>query len=150
MKRTLAILTLAGLSLTAVSVRAAAPAAPAPVIIKADAVKWGPGTGAMKGTQVAVLYGDPSKAGSQYAMRVKCPDGMALPPHKHALAEQVTVLSGTFVVGVGTKMDDTKTVALPAGSFVQVPAGVPHYAKCKGETVVEAHGLGKFTWVDAK
>jgi quercetin dioxygenase-like cupin family protein len=150
MKRTLTILAIAGLSLVAVAVRAAAPTAPAPVIIKADAVKWAPGTGPMKGMQVAALYGDPNKAGAQYALRVKCPDGMVLPPHKHALEEQVTVVSGTFVVGVGTKMDDAKTVALPAGSFVQVPAGVPHYAKCKGETVIEAHGVGKFTWVDAK
>jgi quercetin dioxygenase-like cupin family protein len=149
MKRTFVILTIASLSVAAVAARAAGPAA-APVIIKADAVHWAPGTGPMKGMQVAALYGDPNKAGAQYTLRVKCPDGMVLPPHKHALEEQVTVVSGTFLVGVGTKMDDAKTVALPAGSFVRVPAGVPHYAKCKGETVVEVHGVGKFTWVDAK
>jgi quercetin dioxygenase-like cupin family protein len=99
----------------------------------------------MKGMQVAALYGDPDKAGAQYALRVKCPDGAVIPPHKHALEEQVTVVSGTFVVGLGTKIDDTKTIALPAGSFVQVPPNLPHYAKCKGVTVVELHGVGPFT-----
>jgi quercetin dioxygenase-like cupin family protein len=145
MKRSLAILTLAGLSLTAVAVRAAAPAAPAPVIIKADAVKWSPGTGALKGAQIAVLYGDPNKAGSQYAMRLKLPDGTAIGPHTHANMEQVTVISGTFLVGVGKKVDAAKMIALPAGSFVEVPAGLPHYARAQGETVLEGHGVGKFT-----
>jgi quercetin dioxygenase-like cupin family protein len=143
MKRTLAILTVIGLSLAAVAVRAAAPV-PAPVIIKADAVKWAPGTGTMKGMQIAALYGDPNKAGSQYAMRVKCPDGAVIPPHKHSLEEQATIISGTFVVGVGTKPDPAKMIALPAGSFAQIPANLPHYAKCQGTTVVELHGLGKF------
>jgi quercetin dioxygenase-like cupin family protein len=145
MKRTLAILTLAGLSLTAVAVRAAAPAAPAPVILTPDAIKWVAGTGDMKMVKIAILYGDPTKAGSQYAVRYKIPDGTSLPPHMHGGLEQVTVLSGSFLVGLGKTVDASKMQIMPAGSFAAIPPNVAHYAKTKGETVLEVHGIGPAT-----
>ena len=119
MKRTLTILAVAGLSLAAVAVRAAAPA---PVILTPDAIKWTDGTADMKGVKIAILYGDPTKAGSQYAVRYKIPGGVALPPHMHGGLEQVTVLSGTFLVGLGAKVDAAKMKALPPGTFAAIPA----------------------------
>jgi quercetin dioxygenase-like cupin family protein len=140
MKRTFALLSVAALTLVAASVRAAAPAAP--TVVPASAVKWVAGTGDSKGTWSAVLYGDPTKAGAQYASRLKIPDGGKFGPHTHGLLEQVTVLSGTLLVGLGTKWDDKKLTVLPTGSFVAIPAKVPHFAAAKGETVLELHGVG--------
>src|SRR5271167_3900233 len=70
-----------------------------PTIVLAGAVKWGPVAG-MKGAQYGVLWGDPTKVGSQYAARYKLKDGFKFPPHSHPMWEEVTVLSGTFMVAL--------------------------------------------------
>jgi quercetin dioxygenase-like cupin family protein len=140
MKRTFVFLAVAALTLIATGVRAAAPSVP--TIVPASAVKWVAGTGDSKGTWSAVLYGDPTKKGSEYAMRIKFPDGAKFPAHVHGGPEQVTVISGTLLVGLGKKFDATKLTALPAGSFAAIPANLPHYAAAKGETVIEIHGIG--------
>ncbi len=118
--------------------------ADAPVIIQPANVKWEPVKG-MTGLESATLWGDPSATGGQYAIRYKLPDGFRFPPHTHPASEQVTVLSGTFLVGVGKTVDASKMLALPAGSYVEVPANLPHYAQAKGETILEVHGIGPDT-----
>jgi hypothetical protein len=112
-----------------------------PVIVQPDNIKWEPVSG-MTGLQSAVLWGDPTATGGQYALRYKAPDGFKFPPHSHPQIEQVTVLSGTFMVGVGTTVDASKMLALPAGTYVEIPAGLPHYGQAKGETILEVHGIG--------
>jgi len=98
----------------------------------------------MAGAEIAVLSGDPSKPGP-YTVRYRIPDGVKLGPHFHADVENVTVLDGTLLVGLGDTMDPTKMIALPAGSFVSVPAGLHHYAMTKGVTVIQIHGMGPAT-----
>ena len=115
-----------------------------PVIVQPANVKWEPVKG-MTGLESATLWGDPSATGGQYAVRYKLPDGFKFPPHTHPQSEQVTVLSGTFMVGVGDKVDAAKMLTLPAGSYVEVPANLPHYAQAKGETILEVHGIGPDT-----
>jgi ChrR-like protein with cupin domain len=136
----------AGATIAFASAASAAPsesmmAAPAPVVVMPDSVKWEPVKG-MAGLQYAVLWGDPTKAGGQYAARYNVPAGFKFPPHTHPMSEQVTVLSGTFLVGVGKTMDMAKMSALPAGSFAEIPANLPHYAMAKTATVLEIHGIG--------
>ena len=116
----------------------------APTIVRAGSVAWQPVKG-FAGITMGVLWGDPTKSGQQYAIRYKFEDGVKFPPHTHPKDEQVTVLSGVFIVGVGKTVDPSKTVALPAGSFVAIPANLPHYAMAKGETIVEVHGIGPAT-----
>ena len=140
MKRTFALLLVAALMLVAASVRAAAPAAP--TIVQPSAIKWVAGTGDEKGTWSAVLFGNPDKKGSEYVVRLKFPDGFKFPAHVHGGAEQVTVISGTLLVGLGKKFDASKLTALPPGAFAEMPSNVPHYAAAKGETIIEIHGVG--------
>ena len=128
-------------SISLFTVTSAAPAPGAPIIVRPDAVKWTPVKG-MTGLQSAVIYGDPRKAGSEYTVRYQAADGFKFPPHWHPMSEQVTVLSGTFLVGIGDKMNPAKMVTLPAGSLVWVPAKLHHYAWSKGVTVLEVHGIG--------
>ena len=46
-------------------------------------IKWGEAPPDLpKGAQIAVLHGDPSKAG-QFTVRLKMPDGYKIPPHWH-------------------------------------------------------------------
>ena len=53
-----------------------------------------------KGAQIAVLEGDPGKEGP-FVFRVKVPDGYRIPPHTHPKTERITVISGTFNIGMG-------------------------------------------------
>src|SRR5918993_61532 len=70
------------------------------VMVTPDQVKWGPGPPSLPpGAQLAVLEGDPSKAGSPFAIRAKFPDGYKVPPHWHPTDERVLVLAGTLGVG---------------------------------------------------
>jgi len=114
------------------------------VAVKPDALQWGPAPpGLPAGSQVAVLSGDPTKAGP-YVMRAKMPDGYTVSPHWHPTDENITVLSGTFLIGEGESFDASKLEEMPAGSFVRMPKTMRHFAKFKGETVIQLHGTGPF------
>jgi len=107
-------------------------------------VKWGPAPPAFPaGAQMAVLSGDPSKA-ELFTVRLKVPDGYKIMPHWHPTDENVTVLEGTFVVGMGDKFDEAAAHEMPVGSFTSMPKGKRHYAMAKGEAVVQVHALGPF------
>jgi quercetin dioxygenase-like cupin family protein len=115
----------------------------APTVVMPSTVKWTPVTG-MTGLESAVLYGDPNKAGSAYVVRYRVADGFKFPPHSHPMLEEVTVLSGTFEVGLGDTFDASKLTALPAGSYVAIPPGLNHYAQAKGDVILELHGVGPY------
>jgi hypothetical protein len=115
------------------------------VVVRPDAIKWGPAPPALPpGSQLAVLVGDPSKAGVPYAFRAKLPDGYKVPPHWHPSDENVTVLQGTLLVGKGDKLDPSKMQEMPAGSFMRMPKTMRHFAMAKGETIIQLHGVGPF------
>jgi quercetin dioxygenase-like cupin family protein len=97
------------------------------------------------GAEMAVLQGDPSVPGAIFTVRLRLPNGYVLPPHTHPTDEHVTVISGTFLVGLGDVFD--KSAFLPAlhrGRFVTAPAHASHFAKAKGRTVVQVHAIGPF------
>ena len=107
-----------------------------------DGLKWQDGPPSLPaGAKIAVLEGDPSKPGP-FVFRVKVPDGYRIPPHTHPKPERVTVVSGTFHIGMGDKFDVTKGTAMPAGTYGTWPAGMKHFVWVKGETVVQFHGDG--------
>src|SRR5262249_42360306 len=113
-------------------------------MITPNDIKWGPAPPALPpGAQFAVLSGDPSKA-EPFTIRLKAPDGYKIMPHWHPTDENVTVLEGTFAMGVGEKFDEGAAHEMPVGSFVRMPKGTRHYAMAKGETVVQVHAIGPF------
>ena len=108
-------------------------------------VKWKDGPASLPaGAKFAVLEGDPAKEGF-FTMRLWLPDGFRIPPHWHPKVEHVTVISGTFNLGMGEKFDQSATRAMPAGTFGFWPAGMRHFAWAKGETVLQLHGIGPWT-----
>jgi quercetin dioxygenase-like cupin family protein len=126
-------------------------AADSPTIVLSDQVKFGPAPAPYPAeAQMALLAGDPSKAGSQYTVRLKLPAGVKIGPHTHGDVENVTVLSGTALVGVGTTFDTAHMISLAAGSFVSIPAGTPHYAMAVGDTIVQVNGVGPASMTLAK
>ena len=70
-----------------------------------------------KGAQFAVLEGDPTASSGDYTIRLKMPDGFRIAPHWHPLRENVTVISGTFKVGMGDAFETSKMGTFAAGSF---------------------------------
>jgi anti-sigma factor ChrR (cupin superfamily) len=112
------------------------------VMVTPSHLKWLEGPPSLpKGVKVAVLEGDPSKAGP-FVMRAKMPDGYKVPPHTHKKDERVTVLSGTLYLGMGGKFDRMAGKALPAGSYSRMPAGMKHFGWAKGETIIQINGEG--------
>lgn len=106
------------------------------------ALKWADGPPSLPpGVKFAVLEGDPAGKGP-YTIRLQAPDGYKIPPHAHPAAEKLTVISGTYYLGVGEKFDEAATREMPAGSFASMPAGVKHFGWVKGETVVQVNGTG--------
>jgi quercetin dioxygenase-like cupin family protein len=106
-----------------------------------DTLKWVEPP-VLPGARLAVVLGDPSKEGA-FVYRLKIPAEYRIPPHLHKAAENVTVLSGTFFIGIGEKFDPGAGRALPAGGFVSIPPDHAHFAWAGGqETVVQVHGMG--------
>jgi anti-sigma factor ChrR (cupin superfamily) len=68
------------------------------------------------------------------------PDGYRIAPHWHPQRENVTVISGTFKVGMGDTFDKDKMGSFPAGSFAYLDPDMHHYAMASGEVIVQVHG----------
>ena len=106
--------------------------------------------GGASGAELAVVSGDPDKAGAPFVIRIKNPDGLRIPPHWHPTDENITVLTGTFIVGMGSTFDSKGGQAMTVGSYMVVPAKMPHFATAKGDVIIQVHGIGPFgiTWVN--
>ncbi len=118
----------------------------------APEIKWGPAPPFFpKGAQFAVLQGDPSKDG-EYTVRLQMPAGYYIAPHFHPADEHVTIISGTFRLGMGDMEDTTRTMTLKGGGFITAPATMHHFARAIEPTVVQVHGMGPFaiTYVNPK
>jgi quercetin dioxygenase-like cupin family protein len=116
-------------------------------IVRYGDLKWTP---IIKGCDVATVSGDPDAEGQPFVLRVRCADGSKIPAHWHPTDENVTVLRGVFMVGMGDTYDETKLQTMNVGNFVSMPKEVRHFASSKGETIVQVHGMGPFkvNWVN--
>ena len=99
---------------------------------------------------MTVMAGDPGGTGL-VALRLKMPAGYKIPAHWHPTDEQVTVLSGTFSIGMGDKLDETKGHNFKAGGFAVAPAHMNHFAWTKTGATVQVNLMGPFemTYVDS-
>ena len=114
-----------------------------PGAMQAD-LDWGPAPPVFpRGAEMAVMHGEPSGSGP-FTVRLRFPNGYRIAPHTHPTDEHVTVISGTFRVGMGTAFEAKGMTVLRAGAFVTAPANQPHFAVAQGETVVQVHGTGPF------
>jgi quercetin dioxygenase-like cupin family protein len=111
---------------------------------KPAALQWGPAPPAFpKGAQMAVVSGDPSQA-LPFEVELSMPSGYRIPPHFHPTDETVTVMKGTFLVGMGDEFDAKKTVPMKKGEQATVPAEHHHFGMAKGKTVVKVKAMGPF------
>lgn len=142
--------TFIALSLTLSAAVAAAQGAPSPgaphaVVVLPDQIVWKPGPPSLPaGAKLAVIEGNPAEPGP-FTMRLSVPNGYRIPPHSHPGVEHVTVMKGTFRVGMGDKFDASALTQLPAGTFAALAPGTRHFAEAQGETVLQLHGVGPWS-----
>jgi len=118
--------------------------------IYSENIKWSPFLAFPPQARLAILVGDPKKAGP-YVIRVRVPAGVILRPHIHPENRIYTVISGVFYIGLGTKFDASKLKAYPPGSVIVLPGNTPHFhwARSGGyETQVTANGPLGLSYVD--
>lgn len=114
------------------------------VILMPDKLQWKPNPILPPGAHSTLLSGDPTKEGSLFVIRIKMPDGFKVPPHWHPSDENVTVLQGTLLIGLGEKFDPDKLESVPAGSFMRMPKKMRHFGMAKGDLILQLHGVGPF------
>lgn len=123
-------------------------AQPAPaerrILVLPGQVRWSPAKVLPRGAEVAVLEGDPDKAGF-FTMRLRMPDGYRVPAHSHSQRERIVVLKGMLNLGMGGKFDPAKTDALTPGTYSSMPPGMNHFAWVKGETILQLSSIGPWT-----
>ena len=120
------------------------------VAITPAEIQWGEGPAILpRGVKTVRLQGSAAEPGP-FAVRLKLPAGYKLGPHKHSRDEIVTVLSGSVYFGTGETFGRAKGKEYPAGSFVVLPANVPHFTWTKEEAIIQAHGIGPldFTYIN--
>ena len=138
---------LLALSATSITLSLAAVAADAvgdQIFTNSADIKWGAAPPSVpKGAKIAVLNGDPGKAGP-FVIRLMAPAGYKIPAHWHTQTENLTVISGTFYLGSGDTMNPAHEHALKAGGYHYLPAKAHHYAFTKAPAVVQINGDGPF------
>jgi quercetin dioxygenase-like cupin family protein len=93
---------------------------------------------------VEVLYGDPEAVGEPFVMRIRELPGGIIPPHRHPVDENITVLQGTLYFGVGEKYDRAAMKEMKAGSYAFIPKGTTMFGYTPEAAIVQVHGVGPF------
>ncbi len=102
----------------------------------------GTGTSALAGIRTEVLKGDPNRPGL-YTIMLRIPAHTRIAAHDHPDDRIATVVSGTWYIGYGDRLNDAALKALPPGSFYTEPPGQTHFAETRNEpVVVQITGVG--------
>lgn len=114
--------------------------------VQAKGMKWmdGPAVGLPAGAKMAVVSGDPSKAGP-FVVRIRTPANYTVPPHHHSGDEVVRVKTGgPLSYGMGDKVDTANSGSLTTGYHITMQAGMNHWASAATATEIEVRGNGPF------
>ncbi|MDB5839235.1 MAG: cupin [Herminiimonas sp.] len=111
------------------------------IIVTPKDLKWADVPSLPPGAKAAVIEGPVNEA-KPFTVRLKFPANYEIPAHTHPVLEHVTVLSGTFNLGMGDKLNKKQTRALSSGSTAIMPPGTNHFAWTNKETIVQLHGTG--------
>jgi len=119
------------------------------VVFTLDTVQWQPSE--FPGLPMAVLQGDPSKAGEPFTILLNAPAGFKFAPHWHPTDENVFVLKGKMGLGMGDKFDDSGA-EVGVGSYARISKEAHHFAWSKEGAILSVHAIGPFVinFVDPK
>jgi hypothetical protein len=100
------------------------------IMVTPNDLQWADVPSLPPGAKVAVIAG-PMDQVTPFTIRLQLPADYNISAHWHPAMEHVTVLSGTFNLGMGDKLDPTTTTALSAGSMAIMQPKTPHCAWMK-------------------
>ncbi|MGQ0835585.1 MAG: cupin domain-containing protein [Gammaproteobacteria bacterium] len=104
-------------------------------------LKWTDVPSLPAGAKLAVIEG-PLNAAVPFTFRLKLPANYQIPAHWHPAIEHVTVISGTFNMGTGDKLDKSQSKPLAAGSVAIMQPKTNHFGWTDQETIIQVHGVG--------
>ena len=110
-------------------------------MIAASDLKWDDVPSLPPGAKIAVIEG-PMNEAVPFTIRLKFPADYSIPAHSHPAVERVTLLSGTFHMGAGDRLDSQKTMPLKQGDMMIMQPQTNHFAWTKEEVVVQLNGTG--------
>jgi quercetin dioxygenase-like cupin family protein len=110
-------------------------------LITPSDLKWEDVPSLPPGAKIAVIEG-PMNEAVPFTVRLKFPASYNIPAHWHPAVERVTVLSGTFHMGIGDKPDPQKTMPLSPGDMMIMQPQTHHFAWTKEAVVVQLNGTG--------
>ena len=110
-------------------------------MISPNDLQWSDVPSLPAGAKIAVIEG-PMNEAVPFTVRLKFPANYQIPAHWHPAVEHVTVISGTFSMGTGDKLDAAAAKPLSAGSVAIMQPKTPHFGLTKDETIVQVHGIG--------
>jgi hypothetical protein len=95
------------------------------------------------------VSGDPTKPGALYMIRIHSDAGYIIMPHTHPEDEHITVLQGSWALGMGERFNPDALETMEVGTYGLVARKMAHFGFSRTEAIVQVHGIGPFTttWI---
>ena len=97
------------------------------------------------GQWVEKVSGDFTKPGESFVFRIHQDAGYITLPHTHPIDEYITVVKGTWSLGMGRRFNRSALELMDTGTFGIAPKNMAHFAWSKTETILQIHGIGPFS-----
>ncbi|MBI4503201.1 MAG: hypothetical protein HY700_18850 [Gemmatimonadetes bacterium] len=104
------------------------------------------------GQMMRLAGGDPPNTTELVAFRIRYPLSVMRDStriyHFHYGTEHVLILRGSLIVGTGNRVDYSQAVEYGPGSFIEIPAGTPHFEWSRGDLEAQIETIGSLRAVD--
>jgi hypothetical protein len=90
------------------------------------------------------VVGDMDRPGQPFVIRIHHDAGYVVLPHTHPEDENITVLTGSWALGMGARVNMSELKSMEQGALGFVPKQMAHFGYAKVETMLQVHGIGPF------
>lgn len=90
------------------------------------------------------VVGDMDEPGQPFVIRIHHDAGYVVLPHTHPEDENITVLMGSWALGMGSRVNMAELTPMEQGALGFVPKKMAHFGYAKVETTLQVHGIGPF------
>lgn len=97
------------------------------------------------GQWVEKVWGDYSQPGEPFVLRIHNDAGYIVLPHVHPIDENITVVKGSWSLGMGRRFNRSALEPMEMGSFGIAPKNMAHFAWAKTDSILQVHGIGPFS-----
>jgi hypothetical protein len=90
------------------------------------------------------VVGDMDKPGQPFVIRIHHDAGYVVLPHTHPEDENITVLTGSWALGMGSRVNMAELEPMEQGALGFVPKKMAHFGYATVETMLQVHGIRPF------